>query len=68
MSDMNSGRAAGGISRLVWLLAFILLVLWQLAVFSGAPISDDVCNGLPLNEMTIEEVNAVAALGKCYPP
>ena len=68
MSDMNSGRAAGGISRLIWLLVFILLVLWQLAVFSGAAISDGLCNGLPLNEMTIEEVNAVAALGKCYPP
>ena len=68
MSDMNSRAREGGISKLVWLLVFILLVLWQLAVFSGAPISDDVCNGLPLNEMTIEEINAVAALGKCYPP
>ncbi len=68
MSDMNSRAAEGGISRLIWLLAFILLVLWQLAVFSGATISDGVCNGLPLNEMTIEEINAVAALGKCYPP
>ena len=68
MSDMNSSAGEGGISRLVWLLAFILLVLWQLAVFSGAAMSDDLCNGLPLNEMTIEEVNAVAALGKCYPP